>query len=298
MKKRKTKVMLSLSMAMAMTLTSAIPSTASIGKKEKDSRYVDNIRLETYMKQLKSESVYFNQNANLKFSDNVVLKQITATKEIGVNYYIPAENRYIEGKVTVKINAATVNTDNLTDIPEGYEVINTSKDISIYDGWIYVELQKKETKEITLNFYDEVNGKQVKEETITVEKDAVHINSSTIKVPEGYELTVSGDLGIYDGYVYVGLRPVEIENKAEAILIVNFVGPAGETLDIEPVVVSKQGQEGEWALFKYEEDWRLPEGYIFAADFDEVAANQDIMIQYGGTLDTLEIGIIFEGILW
>ena len=61
---------------------------------------------------------------------------------IGVNYYIVAEDRYVEGEVEVAIDATEVNTSKLTDIPEGYEVINAG-DAAINDGWIYVELQAK-----------------------------------------------------------------------------------------------------------------------------------------------------------
>ena len=219
------------------------------------------------------------------------LRPVPMTKEIGVNYYISAEGRYVDGKVVVDKDATQVNTSKLTDIPEGYEVVN-SGDVTINDGWIFVELRKIETtKEIILNFYDEINGVQVKEEKMTVDKDAVNVNTSKLAVPEGYEVISLGDLPITsDGYVYVGIRP--IEGMEAAKLVVNFVGQFGETIDVEPVTVSKVGQEGQWATFEYGEDWVIPEGYAFAEEFDESTAKQSFMVKYGETLEIPEIGIV------
>ena len=68
------------------------------------------------------------------------------------------------------------------------------------------------TKQITLNFYDVVNGKQVKEEKMTVAKDATTVNTSNITLPAGYEFTETGDLPIRDNNVYVEVKPVEVSN--------------------------------------------------------------------------------------
>ena len=77
-----------------------------------------------------------------------------------------------------------------------------------------------------------------------------------------------------------------------ATLQVNFVGEFGEDIGVAPVVVTKNGPEGETANFVYGEDWTLPEGYTFAADFDEAAATQTISVKYGETLNSLQIGIV------
>ncbi|MDY3368044.1 S-layer homology domain-containing protein, partial [Zhenhengia yiwuensis] len=104
-------------------------------------------------------------------------------------------------------DATYVNSSNLT-VPEGYELI-TVGDFPINDGYVYVAVRPVENKEVKINFYDEVNNKQVKEEPITVDKDATYVNSSNLTVPEGYELITVGDFPINDGYVYVAVRPVE-----------------------------------------------------------------------------------------
>ncbi len=219
------------------------------------------------------------------------IRPVPMTKEIGVNYYISAESRYVDGKVVVDKDATQVNTSKLTDIPEGYEVVEAG-DVEINAGWIFVELRKIETtKEVVLNFYDEENAVQVKEEKMTVDKDAVHVSTSSLTVPEGYELVSTGDLPITsDGYVYVGIRPVE--GTAEAKLVIHFVGAFGEEMDVEPVTVTKTGEEGQWISFEYGKDWELPEGYEFAEEFDENTAKQSFMVKCGETLEIPEIGIV------
>lgn len=147
------------------------------------------------------------------------------------------------------------------------------------------------TEEVKLNIYDEENAVQVKEEKMTVDKDAVHVSTSSLTVPEGYELVSTGDLPITsDGYVYVGIRPVE--GTAEAKLVIHFVGAFGEEMDVEPVTVTKTGEEGQWISFEYGKDWELPEGYEFAEEFDENTAKQSFMVKCGETLEIPEIGIV------
>lgn len=67
----------------------------------------------------------------------------------------------------------------------------------------------EDTRPVTLNIYDIVNGKQVEERTITVAADAICVNTGSIALPEGYEFTETGDLPIRDGWVYVEVKPVE-----------------------------------------------------------------------------------------
>ena len=90
----------------------------------------------------------------------------------------------------------------------------------------------------------------------------------------------------------IGIVPEKQE--AVATLQVNFVGEFGEDIGVAPVVVTKNGPEGEMANFVYGEDWTLPEGYTFAVDFDEAAAKQTISMKYGETVDSLQIGIVPE----
>ena len=209
---------------------------------------------------------------------------------VGVNYYIPAEDRYVEGQIVVDDDATTVDPTTLTDIPEGYEIVSTDA-AQINDGWIYVELQQiVTTKEVGVNYYIPAEGRYV-EGKIVVDKDATTIDPTTLTdIPEGYELISTDAVQINDNWIYVELQ--KTVNEAAATLQVNFVGEFGEDIGVAPVVVTKNGPEGEWANFVYGEDWTLPEGYTFAADFDEAAATQTISVKYGETLNSLQIGIV------
>ncbi len=209
---------------------------------------------------------------------------------VGVNYYIPAEDRYMEGQIVVDDDATTVDPTTLTDIPEGYELISTDP-VQINDKWIYVELQQiVTTKEVGVNYYIPAEDRYA-EGKIVVDKDATTVDPTTLTdIPEGYELISTEAVQINDNWIYVELQ--KTVNKAAATLQVNFVGEFGEDIGVDPVVVTKNGPEGETANFVYGEDWSLPEGYTFAEDFDEAAATQTLSVKYGKTLDTLQIGIV------
>ena len=150
----------------------------------------------------------------------VELRKSETVKEVGVNYYIPAEDRHVEGKVIVDKDANNVNTSALTDIPAGYEPIWVG-DVQINDGWIYVELRKSETvKEISVKYYIPAEHRYLKGKVI-VDKDAIHVNTSALTdIPKGYEPIVVGDIEIKNGWIYVELQKVaERPDKPEKPLI-------------------------------------------------------------------------------
>ena len=144
----------------------------------------------------------------------VGVKPVAATKEITLNIYDIENHKQVkEEKMTVAADAIHVNTSAIT-LPEGYEFTVTG-DLAIRDNNVYVEVKPvAATKEITLNIYDIENHKQVKEEKMTVAADAIHVNTSAITLPEGYEFTVTGDLAIRDNNVYVEVKPVESGSTA------------------------------------------------------------------------------------
>ena len=139
----------------------------------------------------------------------VDLQKIVTTKEVGVNYYIHGEDRYVEGKVIVDKDATEVDLAALTDIPEGYEVIYPGE-VQINDGWIFVDLQKiVTTKEVGVNYYIASENRYV-EGKVIVDKDANNVNTSALTdIPAGYEPIWVGDVQINDGWIYVELRSVE-----------------------------------------------------------------------------------------
>ena len=152
------------------------------------------------------------------------VKPVPTTKTIKINYYSEAEKKQIaEVDMTVAADATSVNSSKLT-APQGYELVE-SGDFTIRDGYVYAAVRKVKapatTKTIKINYYSEAEEKQIAEVEMTVAADATYVNTSALTAPEGYELVLSGDLAIRDGYVYaavkkIGSKTVKINYYSEA----------------------------------------------------------------------------------
>ena len=141
-------------------------------------------------------------------------------------------------------------------------------DYVIRDGAVYVGLVEDETPaemEIVLNYYDETNGKQLKEETITVPSDTYRINIDRITVPEGYVLAAYNDYVIRDGYVYVGLIVEETseEPSEEIIMNIQFYEDTEDNVIAGGDYFVPAGVQNYSVLDKY-----APEGYKIAESGD------------------------------
>ena len=95
--------------------------------------------------------------------------KVKTSKEVGVNYWDVDKNEQA-GEGTVKADAYNVNTSQLTDIPEGYELVNLG-DIQINDGWIFVEVREASEKAVKVNYWDVDKNEQAGEGTVTVKAD-------------------------------------------------------------------------------------------------------------------------------
>ena len=154
----------------------------------------------------------------------VAVKPVPTTKTIKINYYSEEENKQIsEVKMEVAADATYVNSGSLK-APDGYELVE-SGDFTIRDGYVYAAVRKVKapatTKTIKINYYSEAEEKQIAEVKMEVAADATYVNSGSLKAPEGYELVLSGDLAIRDGYVYaavkkIGSKTVKINYYSEA----------------------------------------------------------------------------------
>ncbi|HIZ48594.1 MAG TPA: LPXTG cell wall anchor domain-containing protein [Candidatus Gemmiger excrementavium] len=138
----------------------------------------------------------------------VGLKPVEGSRVIGLNYYDEVNKTQVcEREMVVDKDATYVNTNDIPTI-EGYEFISVG-DLAINDGWVYVGVKPIETKVVGLNFFDEANYEQVCETYVEVPYDAIHLNTSKIELPDGYEFTTVGDLAINDGWIYVGVKCVK-----------------------------------------------------------------------------------------
>ena len=153
-----------------------------------------------------------------------------ATKTVKINYYSEEEKKQIaEVDFTVDKDATSVNTSKLT-APEGYELV-LSGDLAINDGYVYAAVRKvATTKTVKINYYSEEEKKQIAEVDFTVDKDATSVNTSKLTAPEGYELVLSGDLAINDGYVYAAVRKVATTKTVK----INFYCPDEKKQIAEP----------------------------------------------------------------
>ena len=164
-----------------------------------------------------SYDINYDSNGGYVYIDVTEAK----TKTITINYYSESENKQAgEDKMTVAADATSVNSSELT-APNGYELVQ-SGDFPIRDGYVYVAVKPvPTTKTIKINYYSEAEEKQIAEVEMTVAADATYINTSALTAPEGYELVLSGDLAIRDGYVYaavnkIGSKTVKINYYSEA----------------------------------------------------------------------------------
>lgn len=189
------------------------------------------------------------------------------TKTITLNFFDEVNNVQVEeSTMEVAKDATHVNTSVIT-LPKGYELNGVTGDLQINDGYVYVGVKPAEptTKTILLNFYDEANKVQVAEVAMEVAKDAIHVNTSKIALPEGYELNgVVGDLAINDGYVYVGVKPV----KTTKTIWLNFYDElAGKTVAEVPMEMEKD------AIHVNTSKITLPEGYEFSGWVGDLRIN-------------------------
>ena len=170
------------------------------------------------------ESGDFTINDGYVYAAVRKVKAPATTKTIKINYYSEAEKKQIaEVDMTVAADATSVNSSKLT-APQGYELVE-SGDFTIRDGYVYAAVRKVKapatTKTIKINYYSEAEEKQIAEVKMEVAADATYVNSGSLKAPEGYELVLSGDLAIRDGYVYaavnkIGSKTVKINYYSEA----------------------------------------------------------------------------------
>ena len=172
-------------------------------------------------------------SGDFAINDNYVyasVRKVATTKTVKINYYSEEEKKQIaEVEFTVDKDATSVNTSKLT-APEGYELV-LSGDLAINDGYVYAAVRKvATTKTVKINYYSEEEKKQIAEVEFTVDKDATSVNTSKLTAPEGYELVLSGDLAINDGYVYAAVRKVATTKTVK----INFYCPDEKKQIAEP----------------------------------------------------------------
>ena len=207
-------------------------------------------------------------------------------QEVGVNYW-DAENNVQagEGKVTVDAGANNVNTSALTDIPEGYELVNTG-DIVINDGWIFVEVRPvaAETTIVNVVFVDE-NGKEIGGGDFIVDKDGDGIfNYSELTLPVGYELVESGDAFVSEETFEVKVQKIVKGSIINVVYMYN-----GQSVGGGDFIVDEDGD----GIFNYSE-LTVPEGYKLEKTGDDfVKENETYFLNVDKIVEGTKINVVF-----
>ena len=168
-------------------------------------------------------------------SADVDSANVAAQKTIYINFYDEEANAQVkEEPMQVPADATSVNASSLT-APEGYELV-LSGDFAINDSYVYAAVRKvATTKTVKINYYSEEEKKQIAEVEFTVDKDATSVNTSKLTAPEGYELVLSGDLAINDGYVYAAVRKA-VTTKGITVV---YQDRKGNVIKTAPMTVDK-----------------------------------------------------------
>ena len=226
-------------------------------------------------------------SGDLAINDGYVyaaVRKVATTKTVKINYYSEEEKKQIaEVDFTVDKDATSVNTSKLT-APEGYELV-LSGDLAINDGYVYAAVRKvATTKTVKINYYSEEEKKQIAEVDFTVDKDATSVNTSKLTAPEGYELVLSGDLAINDGYVYAAVRKVATTKTVK----INFYCPDEKKQIAEPKLkVAKDATSVNTSKLTVPEGYELVEvgdlpirdGYVYA-EVRKAATTKTVKINF------------------
>ena len=222
---------------------------------------------------------YFGENDTINIE---VRKKAAQTRTVYVHYIdaetkIPFENA-IE-KIEIPADEIHVNTNDLKEIPAGYEPVVTG-DLDFYNtDDVNVELRKIE-KVTTLHVnFETVDGTLVGEKTFektsTDEEDVVFALGDDIVLPEGYHWVDYNDqiknvtlpAGATGGHCMF----VE-QDETKAVLTVTFETKDGETVGTTSVAkeftVNENGDKV--TTFVLGKDFTLPEGYHLADGVDQV----------------------------
>ena len=156
------------------------------------------------------------------------------------------QNLYAPGTTMTFGELATV-------VGDGYD--KETGEVYLYFYAVY----EGDTQTVGLNFYDEENHEQVCETTVELPADAIHLNTSKIELPEGYEFVETGDLAINDGWIYVGVKPIKT-------LRIYWAIDNGEAADFADGSADTWTQELSWKHINDEiamPEITVKDGYVF-----------------------------------
>ncbi|WP_415980042.1 hypothetical protein [Faecalicoccus pleomorphus] len=165
-------------------------------------------------------------------------------------------------------------------LPEGYELIVTGDEFVDTEKTYEIVLNKEIEGTIINVVYVDQEGNNLGGGDFFVDPDDDGIaNYSELDLPEGYELSVTGDFFVTPGKSYtITLHKITEEETAAATLVVRYVDQEnGNEVVLEKTYNDQVGPVGETAT--YIEDVVVPEGYELVQDIEGIAAD----VEYGQT---------------
>lgn len=189
--------------------------------------------------------------------EDITVSVTNIQQEVVANFYDEENNRQA-AEITISVpkdnEKTTVDAALVLDkMPQDYVYAGTDTEFQINDGYIYVPVKlTKETKEISINFWDNVLNEQACTSTMNVPYYAETVNPADIPLPQGYEFVGSADtpITINDGWIWADVK------KSDVTVGINY-------WDIEN---NTQVTEGKIAVSGYDttvntSKLQIPEGY-------------------------------------
>ena len=136
------------------------------------------------------------------FSDGTDESNETANRTVNVKLVDEDTQKFIAGgDVLIDQTTTTMNVNDLINrlacgLPEGYEVCAPG-DVWVGDDSVTIEVRKiVKTKDITI-VYQNRKGKIIDDkDVITVDKNAISVNTGDLTAPKGYTIAITGDITI------------------------------------------------------------------------------------------------------
>ena len=124
-----------------------------------------------------------------------VREAVTTQTVKEILYYCGTTKVGVQKDLVVDKNATTINATDL-EIPKGYE-LTEGNEFVIRDGYVRVDVREAvTTKDITV-VYQNRKGKIIDDkDVITVDKNAISVNTGDLTAPKGYTIAITGDITI------------------------------------------------------------------------------------------------------
>ena len=215
---------------------------------------------------------------DVRIEDNtvtVVVREKAYTKSVLVNYVNEADNKCVlTSSIVVYMDATSVNTALLTDVPTGYEIAVTG-DMAIEGNHINVFVREKTyTKSVVVNYITE-DGTLVLTSDVVVLEEQTSVNTSVLTdVPYGYEIAVTGDMPIEGNHIDV----VVCLTPYTKSVLVNYVTEDGNCVLTSDIVMDKDATSVNTSLLK-----DVPYGYAIAITGDMPIENGQVFVTVRST---------------